>query len=105
MADDINQAWGFYGRSTEQAEIDRIISSGRWFFCSISGRRRIGKTTLIQRALTRRPGLGALYFQVSDSDERGVVQTFQDALEDSGTRAALMDAVLAATRRSKELGS
>jgi pyrroline-5-carboxylate reductase len=27
------------------------------------------------------------------------------ALEDSGTRAALMDAVLAATRRSKELGS
>ncbi len=79
------QQWGFYGRATEQAEIDKIISSGRWFFCSISGRRRIGKTTLIQRALEKRPGIGAIYFQVPDSDERGVVQTFQDALEDSGT--------------------
>ena len=79
------RTWGFYGRTAEQAEIDKIISSGRWFFCSISGRRRIGKTTLIQRALRRRPGLGAFYFQVPDSDERGVVQTFQDALEDSGT--------------------
>lgn len=85
MVDHKEHAWGFYGRSSEQAEIDRIISSGRWFFCAVSGRRRIGKTTLIQRAMTKRSDLAALYFQVPDSDERGVVQTFQDALEDSGT--------------------
>ncbi len=78
------QSWGFYGRSSEQAEIERILDSGRWFFCSISGRRRIGKTTLIQRALQRRAELKAFYVQVPDSDERGVVETFRDALEDAG---------------------
>jgi len=77
-------SWGFYGRSAEQADIDRILASGRWFFCAISGRRRIGKTTLIQRALQRAPHVKAFYFQVPDSDERGVVETFQDALEDTG---------------------
>ena len=79
-----DRKWGFYGRSREQADIEGIISSGRWFFCAISGRRRIGKTTLIQRSLRNRPDLKAFYFQVPDSDERGVVQTFQDALEDYG---------------------
>ena len=83
-------SWGFYGRTSEQAEIDRIISSGRWFFCAISGRRRIGKTTLIQRALQSHPEQVAFYFQIPDSDERGVVQTFQDAVEDFGV--ALTDA-------------
>ncbi len=85
MAENDVPAWGFYGRTTEQAEIEKIMSSGRWFFCAISGRRRIGKTTLIQRAIDSCPGLGAFYLQVPDSDERGVVQAFQDALEDSGT--------------------
>ena len=77
--------WGFYGRSEEQARIDRILKRKNWFFCAISGRRRIGKTTLIQRALQRRNIPKVFYFQVPDSDERGVVQTFQDALEDTGT--------------------
>ncbi len=75
--------WGFYGRSAEQAEIERILDSGRWFFCSISGRRRIGKTTLIQRALQKRPDVKAFYVQVPDSDERGVVEAFRDAMEDA----------------------
>lgn len=78
------QLWGFYGRSSEQAEIERILDSGRWFFCSISGRRRIGKTTLIQRALQKRPSTNAVYVQVPDSDERGVVEAFRDAMEDAG---------------------
>lgn len=82
MTEPTTPTWGFYGRCTEQAEIERIISSGRWFFCAISGRRRIGKTTLIQRALRDRPDIPALYFQVPDSDERGVVQAFRDAIED-----------------------
>lgn len=81
--------WGFYGRAAEQAEIEKVLSSGRWFFCAISGRRRIGKTTLIQQALKSRANIANItpfYFQVPDSDERGVVQAFQDALEDSGVQ-------------------
>lgn len=93
MANDSTPDWGFYGRATEQAELEKIISSGRWFFCAISGRRRIGKTTLIQRAMTARPDLVAFYIQVPDSDERGVVQTFQDALEDSGAPSKLAQGV------------
>lgn len=76
--------WGFYGRRAELAEIDKILARGRFFFCAISGRRRIGKTSLIQEAIRRR-GLTtqALYVQIPDSDERGVVQAFEDAVEDA----------------------
>ncbi len=86
----MGKTWGFYGRGQELAEIEKIISSGRWFFCSISGRRRIGKTRLIQQALKANPDKIHFYFQVPDSDERGVVQAFQDALEDYG--ASMPDA-------------
>ncbi|TAN52502.1 MAG: ATP-binding protein [Rhodospirillales bacterium] len=85
----MQKTWGFYGRSVELAEISRILESGKWFFCAISGRRRIGKTRLIQEAVKRLNPTSSLripilYFQVPDSDERGVVQTFEDALEDNG---------------------
>lgn len=85
MPDNPTPTWGCYGRTAEQNAIEEIISSRGWFFCAISGRRRIGKASLIQRALSTHPSIGAFYFQVPDSDERGVVQAFQDALEDSGT--------------------
>lgn len=75
------KTWGFYGRSVETAEIRKIVSSGRWFFCAISGRRRIGKTTLIQRALAEL-GREHFYVQIPDSDERGVVETFREAIDD-----------------------
>ena len=75
--------WGFYGRNTELLDIDKIVSRGRWFFCSITGRRRIGKTSLIQRALKSRTDRLHFYFQVPDSDERGVVQAFQEAVKDT----------------------
>jgi len=77
--------WGFYGRRTELAEIDKILARGRFFFCAISGRRRIGKTSLIQEVIRRR-GLTekAVYVQVPDSDARGVAQAFEDAIEDVG---------------------
>ncbi len=78
----MRKTWEFYGRNQELTEIEKIISSGRWFFCAISGRRRIGKTRLIQQALKNDPDIREFYFQVPDSDERGVVQAFQEALED-----------------------
>ncbi len=74
--------WDFYGRNQELAEVEKIISSGRWFFCSISGRRRIGKTTLIQKAAGALLGGKIFYVQIPDSDERGIVHAFREALED-----------------------
>ena len=73
--------WGFYGRTTELRDIAQIMNRGQWFFCSISGRRRIGKTSLIREYLQSHLGLKIFYVQIPDSDERGVVQAFQDALE------------------------
>ncbi len=76
--------WGFYGRKQELAQIQAILDRGRFFFCAISGRRRIGKTSLIQEAL-RRTGSArkAIYVQIPDSDERGVVQAFEDSFSDT----------------------
>ena len=45
------EEWAFYGRQTELGQLEEILSRRRWFFLQISGRRRIGKTTLIQQAL------------------------------------------------------
>lgn len=87
------ESWEFYGRNADLAEIDRILDSGRWFFCAISGRRRIGKTTLIQQALNTRPEIEHFYVQIPDSDERGVVQAFQDSAEDYGVSLELAQEV------------
>jgi hypothetical protein len=38
--------WGFYGRQQELSILDALLRRGRWFFLKVSGRRRIGKTTL-----------------------------------------------------------
>ena len=47
------QPWGFYGRQRELADLRTILERGRWFFVQVSGRRRIGKTSLIQQALNQ----------------------------------------------------
>lgn len=76
--------WDFYGRRAELAEIERLLGREEFFFCAISGRRRIGKTSLIQEALIRRKQPGrAIYVQIPDSDERGFIQVFEDAIEDT----------------------
>ena len=78
-------AWTFYGRTEPLADLSRIVSSGRWFFCRIEGRRRIGKTTLISHLARNNAMLSnhLVYMQVPDSDERDVAATFQRALKDS----------------------
>ena len=43
--------WGFYGRTRELDEVRTILARRRWFFSRITGRRRIGKTTLVQRLM------------------------------------------------------
>lgn len=76
--------WKFYGRTEPLSELNRIVNAGRWFFCRIEGRRRIGKTSLLSQLAKGDGSLSdrLLYMQVPDSDERDVAATFQRALTD-----------------------
>lgn len=44
--------WDFYGRRDEVGRLLETMRKGRWFFGAVRGRRRIGKTALVQQALT-----------------------------------------------------
>ncbi len=78
------EAWHFYGRHLELAQMERILARKRWFFLQISGRRRIGKTALIQRALGAIDYEKTLYIQIPDSDAVGVVAACNGYLETFG---------------------
>ncbi len=80
----MNPGWDFYGRKQEELALESIMARGRWFFCQISGRRRIGKTTLITRLLERHPDKKIIYVQIPDSDASGVLKAVSDALDDFG---------------------
>lgn len=71
--------WGFYGRNDELHRLQTILARNRWYFVKITGRRRIGKTTLIQRAL--QGGQKVFYVQVPDSGPVGVLSAVADAME------------------------
>jgi uncharacterized protein len=73
--------WGFYGRREQLEELRAILSRGRWFFVKITGRRRIGKTTLIREAHQGLPGRAVYYVQIPDSGEAGVISAVNDALD------------------------
>ncbi len=74
--------WKFYGRAEQLADLERILGRQRWFFAKVTGRRRIGKTTLIQRAIqeigNQQP---VFYVQIPDSEPAGVLSAVNDALE------------------------
>jgi AAA+ ATPase superfamily predicted ATPase len=76
--------WAFYGRRTELQQMQRILERRRWFFLQISGRRRIGKTALIQEALRAAGVAKTLYIQIPDSDPAGVVAACNGYLETFG---------------------
>lgn len=65
--------WGFYGRHEELNTLTDVLNRQRWFFVKITGRRRIGKTTLIQQALQTSNRSLKLYIQIPDSDASGVM--------------------------------
>ena len=70
--------WQFYGRSEPLSELSGIVNAGRWFFCRIEGRRRIGKPSLLSQLAKNDPSLSTrlIYMQVPDSDERDVATAF-----------------------------
>ncbi|MFN7740427.1 MAG: AAA family ATPase [Cyanobacteriota bacterium] len=81
--------WGFYGRRQERAQLAQVLSRGRWFFLQISGRRRIGKTRLVQELLQPERRERVLYIQIPDSDPAGVVSTARDFMDNFGVNAPL----------------
>lgn len=81
------KTWQFYGRHLELAQMKRILARERWFFLQISGRRRIGKTALIQQALGTIGFDKTLYIQIPDSDAVGVVAACNGYLETFGLEA------------------
>lgn len=83
--------WSFYGRRTELAQLRAIVNRRRWFFLQISGRRRIGKTTLIQEALNAEQRARTLYIQIPDSDPVGVIATCNGYLETFGMTERVSD--------------
>jgi AAA+ ATPase superfamily predicted ATPase len=73
--------WGFYGRGQELSQIEQILNRKRWFFLKVEGRRRIGKTRLIQKALELQSHIPSFYVQIPDGDPAGIVSTFQEQME------------------------
>ncbi len=80
-------SWGFYGRGSEVDELSSILQRRRWFFTRITGRRRIGKTTLLQQALEASSPGELLYVQIPDSAPAGVLSAVADAMDTFGIEA------------------
>lgn len=79
--------WGFYGRTVELEQLESILRRERWFFARVSGRRRIGKTALIHRALRSVGATKVLYVQIPDSAPAGVLSAVADAMDTFGIDA------------------
>lgn len=73
-----NKGWGFYGRRNELDSLTRILLRNRWFFVKVTGRRRIGKTSLVQEALKSIGRDRVVYAQIPDSDPAGVISAVRD---------------------------
>ena len=74
--------WKFYGRAEQLAGLGDILGRDRWFFAKVTGRRRIGKTTLIQHAMSDLMiQRSVFYVQIPDSEPTGVLSAVIDALE------------------------
>jgi AAA+ ATPase superfamily predicted ATPase len=74
-------AWGFYGRTQELERLRKILTRDRWFFVKVTGRRRIGKTSLIQQALQGIRGRPVFYVQIPDSGPVGVLSAVADSMD------------------------
>jgi hypothetical protein len=66
-----------------------MLSRGRFFFLRVTGRRRIGKTTLVLQALRVAGRERIAYLQVADADPAGVVASACEHLRLSGVDGAL----------------
>lgn len=87
-------SWDFYGRRRELTELSAVLDRGRFFFVRVTGRRRIGKTTLVRQALEASGRQRVFYVQVPDSAPAGVLSAVRDAWATFGITAAAPPATL-----------
>jgi AAA+ ATPase superfamily predicted ATPase len=80
--------WQFYGREPELDALVARFTERRFFFLRVTGRRRIGKTTLVTEALHRAARGRVAYIYVPDADPAGVVLGARDHLRRSGVEGA-----------------
>jgi len=74
--------WKFYGRTEQLAALASILNRRRWFFAQVTGRRRIGKTSLIHETMRMSGSQNPLFYvQIPDSEPVGVLSAVNDALE------------------------
>ena len=86
--------WEFYGRRDELGGLLEKMRRDRWFFGAIHGCRRIGKTALVQQALSTlaedesnvRP---ALLVQLPDSNAADLAAVFRNAVREAGLESRL----------------
>ncbi len=80
--------WSFYGRGDELGRLISEVRQRRWFFGVISGRRRIGKTALIQQALKTAPEDGqrplALLVTLPEGSTSAFIALFRNAIAHAG---------------------
>ena len=86
--------WTFYGRRDELGCLLEHLRRSRWFFGTIRGRRRIGKTALIQQALATftadEPNGGPLLLvQLPDSSPVDFATVFRNAVREAGLERRL----------------
>ncbi len=85
----MKRRWDFYGRGEELGSLLAHMRRGRWFFGAIRGRRRIGKTALIQQAIKvlaedRTGDIPALLVQLPDSNPSDFTTVFRNAVWEAG---------------------
>lgn len=78
--------WDFYGREVELSALHDLLSRPGFFFLRLTGRRRIGKTTLVTEALRRSGRERVAYVYVPDADPAGVVLGAREHLRLSGVQ-------------------
>ncbi|MEM6675162.1 MAG: ATP-binding protein [Planctomycetota bacterium] len=81
----------FIGRSDELAVLDELANSGRAELFVLYGRRRVGKTELLQRLCSL--GHRAVYFLAAQVREKDNLRAFKDALKDGLGGDALLDGI------------
>lgn len=84
MSDVTLVPWKFYGRQQLLEELRSVLGRGRWFFVRLSGRRRIGKSSLIRQALGTEGARKFAYIQVPDGDPGSVVASAVEHLRGFG---------------------
>ena len=86
--------WRFYGREAELGALLSRLRQDEWFFAVIRGRRRIGKTALVQQALATlmdddKADRKALLFQLPAAGDEYAAREFRRGVEQAGLAAML----------------